>query len=37
IAKLAFKDNSTLEEAALKTGYVTAEQFAEWIKPEQMV
>lgn len=37
IAKLAFKDNSTLKEAAMKTGYVTAEQFDEWINPEKMV
>lgn len=34
IAKLAFKENRTLKEAAIKTGYVTAEQFEEWIKPE---
>jgi fumarate hydratase, class II len=37
IAKLAFKDNSTLKEAAVKTGYVTPEQFDEWIKPDKMV
>ncbi|MFK9094174.1 class II fumarate hydratase [Bacillus salipaludis] len=37
IAKLAFKENSTLKEAALKTGYVTDEQFTEWMKPEKMV
>ncbi|WP_374110569.1 class II fumarate hydratase [Neobacillus cucumis] len=37
IAKLAFKENSTLKEAALKTGYVTEEQFIEWIQPEKMV
>jgi fumarate hydratase class II len=37
IAKLAFKENATLKEAALKTGYVTAEQFVEWIRPEKMV
>lgn len=37
IAKLAFKENSTLKEAAIKTGYLTAEQFDEWIKPEKMV
>jgi fumarate hydratase, class II len=37
IAKLAFKENSTLKEAALKTGYVSAEEFDEWIKPENMV
>ncbi|PLS03024.1 class II fumarate hydratase [Neobacillus cucumis] len=37
IAKLAFKENSTLKEAALKTGYLTEEQFSEWINPEKMV
>ncbi|MFL6554952.1 MAG: class II fumarate hydratase [Bacillus sp. (in: firmicutes)] len=37
IAKLAFKENSTLKEAAIKTGYVTPEQFAEWIRPDKMV
>jgi fumarate hydratase, class II len=37
IAKLAFKENSTLKEAAVKTGYVSADQFDEWIKPEKMV
>lgn len=37
IAKLAFKENSKLKEAAIKTGYVSAEQFDQWIKPENMV
>ncbi|MGJ7910226.1 class II fumarate hydratase [Neobacillus sp. LXY-1] len=37
IAKLAFKENTTLKEAALKTGFVTEQQFDEWIKPEKMV
>jgi fumarate hydratase, class II len=37
IAKLAFKENLTLKEAALKTGYLTVEQFDQWIKPENMV
>ncbi|MCM2533770.1 class II fumarate hydratase [Neobacillus pocheonensis] len=37
IAKLAFKENMTLKEAAEKTGYVTSNQFEEWIKPENMV
>jgi len=37
IAKLAFKENSTLKEAAIKTGYVSSEQFDEWMKPEKMV
>ena len=35
IAKLAFKENSTLKEAAIKTGYVSAAQFDEWVKPEK--
>jgi fumarate hydratase, class II len=37
IAKLAYKENLTLKEAAQKTGYLTAEQFDQWIKPENMV
>lgn len=37
IAKLAFKNNCTLKEAAIKTGYLTSEQFDQWIKPENMV
>lgn len=37
IAKLAFNENSTLKEVAIKTGYVSAVQFDEWVKPEKMV
>ncbi|MFP7295684.1 class II fumarate hydratase [Neobacillus niacini] len=37
IAKLAYKENSTLREAAVKTGYVSPKQFDEWVKPEKMV
>jgi fumarate hydratase, class II len=37
IAKLAFKENSTLKEAAIKTGYLTSEQYDEWVKPEKMI
>lgn len=37
IAKLAFEENSSLKEAAIKTGYVSVKQFDEWIKPENMV
>lgn len=37
IAKLAFNENSTLKEAAIKSGYITAEQFDEWMNPEKMV
>jgi fumarate hydratase class II len=37
IAKLAFKEGSTLKEAAIKTGYVTEEQYDKWINPAKMV
>lgn len=37
IAKLAFKDGSTLKEAAIKTGYLTEEQYDQWIDPKKMV
>ncbi|KFD64966.1 hypothetical protein M514_11547 [Trichuris suis] len=37
IAKLAHKDGTTLKEAALKLGFLSAEQFDEWVKPEQML
>ncbi|RSD29251.1 class II fumarate hydratase [Mesobacillus subterraneus] len=37
IAKLAFEENSTLKEAAIKTGYLTSEQYDEWVKPEKMI
>ncbi|GAM15012.1 fumarate hydratase class II [Mesobacillus selenatarsenatis SF-1] len=37
IAKLAFKENTTLKEAAIKTGYLTSEQYDEWVKPEKMI
>ncbi|WP_210364692.1 class II fumarate hydratase [Bacillus sp. REN3] len=37
IAKLAFKENSTLKEAAVKTGFLTADQYDEWVKPEKMI
>lgn len=37
IAKLAFKENATLKEAALKLGYLTEEQFNEWVDPQTMV
>ena len=37
IAKLAFKENLTLKAAALKTGYLTSEQFDEWVNPSKMV
>jgi fumarate hydratase class II len=37
IAKLAHTDGSTLKEAAVKTGYVTAAQFDGWVKPSGMI
>ncbi|MGP4038305.1 class II fumarate hydratase [Gracilibacillus sp. D59] len=36
IAKQAFANNTTLKEAAVESGLLTAEQFDEWIKPEEM-
>jgi fumarate hydratase class II len=36
IAKKAHKDGTTLREAALALGHVTAEQFDQWVRPEQM-
>ncbi|NJP39347.1 class II fumarate hydratase [Alkalicoccus luteus] len=37
IAKTAFADNSTLKETAVKLGYLTEEQFDEYIDLEKMV
>ena len=37
IAKKAYKEGSTLKEAALALGYVTAGQFDQWVRPEDMV
>ena len=37
IAKLAFKDNSTLKETALKLGYLTEDEFDQWVNPKDMV
>jgi fumarate hydratase class II len=37
IAKTAHKEGTTLKEAALKLGFVTAAQFDEWVRPEDMV
>ncbi|TXI87052.1 MAG: class II fumarate hydratase, partial [Cupriavidus sp.] len=36
IAKKAHKDGSSLKEAAVSLGYVTPEQFTEWVKAEEM-
>lgn len=37
IAQTAHKNNSTLKETAIALGYVTAQEFDEWVKPEEMV
>jgi fumarate hydratase, class II len=37
IAQTAHKNNSTLKETAIALGYVTAQQFDEWVVPVQMV
>jgi fumarate hydratase class II len=37
IAKTAHKTGKTLKQAAVELGYVTAEQFDEWVRPEKMV
>jgi fumarate hydratase class II len=36
IAQTAHREASTLRDAALKLGYVTAEQFDQWVDPELM-
>ncbi len=37
IAKKAHKENSTLKEAAVALGHLTAEQFDEWVDPGKMI
>ena len=37
IAKKAHLEGSTLKEAAISLGYVTAEQFEQWVRPRDMV
>lgn len=37
IAKKAYRDNSSLKEAAVALGYLSAEQFDSWVIPEKMV
>ena len=37
IAKTAHKNGTTLKEVAVNLGLLTAEQFDEWVKPEDMV
>ena len=37
IAKTAHKENKTLREVSIELGFVTAEQFDAWVRPEKMV
>lgn len=37
IAKAAHKGNKTLKEAGIELGLLTAEQFDEWVRPEEMI
>ncbi len=36
ISRKSYKENLTLREAALELGFVTAEQFDKWVRPEAM-
>ncbi len=36
IAKKAHKEGTTLKEAAVELGYLTAKEFDEWVKPKEM-
>ena len=37
VAKKAQHENTGLKEAALALGFLTAEQFDEWVRPQDMV
>lgn len=37
IAQTAHKNGTTLKEEAVNLGYVTSEDFDEWVKPEEMI
>jgi len=37
IAKTAHKEGTTLKQAAIKLGYLTEDQFNEWVRPENML
>ena len=36
IAQTAHKNGTTLKEEAVRLGYVTAEEFDKWVRPEDM-
>ena len=37
IAQKAYEKNTTLRDAAIATGYVTGEEFDQWVRPEDMI
>merc|ERR1712059_148568 len=37
IAKTAHAEGGTLKETAIRLGYLTEEQFKEWVRPEDML
>lgn len=37
IAKTAYKENKTLKQVAVELGLMTADEFDEWVKPNEMV
>ena len=37
IAGKAHKDGTTLKEAALQLGYLTSEEYDEWVDPRKMI
>lgn len=37
IAKTAHKEGSTLKAVAIKLGYLTEEQFEQWVRPQDML
>jgi len=37
IANTAFKNGTSLKDEAIKLGYLTAEEYDSWVKPEEMV
>ncbi len=37
IAKKAYKEGTTLKAAALALGYMTSEEFDQWVRPEDMI
>ncbi len=37
IAKSAHENGTTLKQAAIALGYLTADEFDQWVRPENMV